>query len=165
MRHIGTTLHFDLRQAQLECIPGIRESGATTGMYRIKCLCMSKRSKNCGILQVLSRAETSAEIDETGSLCGLGCARANSVPPCAAPSTRRVGRRCQQSLSEASMLPGLSILILQGRLANINTGEWLRVAPAACMLALQRPWIYRGNGHLWHLWHLLCIGTACCSAP
>lgn len=56
------------------------------------------------------------------------------------------------------MLPVLSILILQGQLANINAG----VAPAACMPALQRPWICRGNGHLW--WHL-CIGTACCSAP
>lgn len=46
------------------------------------------------------------------------------------------------------MLPVLSILILQGQLANINTLEWLRVAPAGCMRALQRPWIYRGNGHI-----------------
>jgi len=46
------------------------------------------------------------------------------------------------------MLPVLSILILQGQLANINTLEWLRVAPARCMRALQRPWIYRGNGHI-----------------
>lgn len=97
-------------------------------------------------LQVLSRAETSAEIDETGTFCGLGCAQ--SAFSLRKPSTRRVGRTCQQSLSEASMLPVLSILILQGQLANINTLEWLRVAPAGCMRALQRPWIYRGNGHI-----------------
>ena len=76
------------------------------------------------------------------------------------PSTRRVGRTCQQSLSEASMLPVLSILILQGRLANINTGVatsgscWLH-ARAAETLDLPWEWAYLD----------LCIGTACCSAP
>ena len=36
-------------------------------------------------------------------------------------------------------------LILQGRLADIIDAG---VAPAGCMRALQRPWIYRGNGHV-----------------
>jgi hypothetical protein len=66
--------------------------------------------------------------------------------PAATPSTHgEWAGRCQQSLSEASMhFPFGRYLILQGGLADINAG----VAPAGCMRALQRPWIYRGNGHV-----------------
>lgn len=58
------------------------------------------------------------------------------------------------------MLPVLSILILQGRLANVNTGVatsgscWLH-ARAAETLDLPWEWAYLD----------ICIGTACCSAP
>lgn len=68
-----------------------------------------------------------------------------ALPP--TPSTHgEWAGRCQQSLSEASMrFPFGRYLILQGRLADIIDAG---VAPAGCMRALQRPWIYRGNGHV-----------------